>query len=119
MQLTDSQKEILDYCVDDFTGLWLFVKVISRNLDIDEFDDLPEWIQPKVLDTIRSMLQLKLIEAGTIQKKKFVPFTNTVDEIITYIENEWNLLPRRPTLGDVCWFVSTPLGEQLAKDLNS
>ncbi len=120
MELQDIHKKILALCAYDYTGLWL---VITRvNKDAYSLDKLPEWVHQKTIEVIRYLLQSGLIETGNFEAEdsggfKFQPIPLPIDEVIKYIEREWDELGRTPNIGDVCWFRATPIGKQLAHDL--
>lgn len=119
MELQEIHKEILALCAHDYLGFWLVVKRVAKDAYSDK---LPEWVRPKTLEAIRYLLQSRLIEAGNFEHKdsgsyKFQPMLLPVDEVIRYIEREWDELGRTPNISDICWFIATSLGEQLANDL--
>jgi len=119
MELQEIHKEMLALCAHDYLGFWLVVKRVAK----DAYSDtLPEWVRPKTLEAIRYLLQSGLIEAGNFEHEdsgsyKFQPMLLPVDEVIRYIEREWDELGRTPNISDICWFIATSLGKQLANDL--
>ena len=117
MNLQDIHKEILTLCVDDYTGLWLVVRSISK--DAYPLDAMPKWVRQQAIQVIEDLLRAGLIEAGNFEPKsfEFQTITLTTDETINYIQHQWDELGRAPTIGDVCWFQATAAGEQLAQQI--
>ncbi len=120
MGIQDIHKEILELCIDDGVGFWLILKRISK--DTYALDSVPEWAHQKTVAVIKDLMQSGLIEAGNFVSDdsgsfKFEPILLSVDEVITYIEQEWDKLGKSPNIGDVCWFKLTLSGKQLANEL--
>ena len=120
MDFQDIHKKILKLCVDDETGLWLVLKRICG----EEYywSTIPDNLRQNAMNIIRDLLNDNLIQAGNFEKEelgvyKFVPILLPADEIIKFIEQEWNSLGKTPNMGDVCWFRATEFGEKLAKEL--
>lgn len=120
MRLQDTHKNILALCADDDTGFWLVVKTIANGAY--SFEKLPEWVRPKTIEVLRDLLQSGLIEAGNFESQnsgsyKFQPILLPTDEVIKYIEREWDELRKLPNIGDICWFRATLAGKQMADEL--
>lgn len=120
MDFQDIHKEILGLCADDDIGLWLIIKRVAKDDYI--IDSVPEWGRQKTLEVLRDLLQNGLIGAGNFQAKdsggyEFQPLKLSTDEVINYIEREWDELGKTPNIGDICWFRATLAGEKLADDL--
>lgn len=115
MELSKLHKDILWECADDDTGLWVIIRSISEE---DYFADvLPEWVRQKTLQIIKDLLEEDLIEAGNFRENIYSTMCLQVNEIIAFIEREWDALGHTPSGGDVCWFRATPKGERLSHDL--
>ena len=117
MELSETHKEILRLSADDDTGLWLIIKRVAK--DAYSTTSTPKWVRRKVIEVIRDLLDNQLIEAGNPNGPNFQPLFSTTNEIIRYIEQEWDGLGRTPNIGDVCWFRATPAGEKLDQELNT
>ena len=118
MKLTDLHKEILAICVDDYAAFGLITKRISK--DVYYLDPLPTWARRKTIDLLRDLLKHGLIIAGHLggpNEPEFTEISLTVDEIVAFIEAEWDKLNRTPDIGDICWFNATVAGEQVSKEL--
>jgi hypothetical protein len=116
MQLTKLQKNILELCIDDWTGIWGITSIITN---FNYSDVLPNWVRQETIRTIRELMEMGVIEAGVIDpdNDKFKPFNFTVAETIAFIEQEWDKLDKAPTIGDICWLSATDLGEKIAREL--
>jgi hypothetical protein len=73
------------------------------------------------MDTIHYLLSYGYIEAGNFEKdesgkSRWVTMILSADEIIKFIEQEWNLLGKNPNIGDICWFIATETGIKLAEE---
>ena len=115
MKLQNIHQEILMLCADDYTGLWLVVRTISK--DAYPLDAMPDWVRQQALKVIKDLLQTELVEVGNFEAEsfKFQPLLLSAEETISYIQREWDELGRAPTIGDICWFRATPAGEKLAR----
>jgi hypothetical protein len=121
MEIQDAHKEILALCANDDTGLWLVLRRICG--DEYYFGTIPHWLRQKAINIIRDLLSSGLIvagnfEVGELEKHRFIPMLIPVNEIVEFIEQEWNSLGRTPSLGDICWFRATETGENFAKTLS-
>jgi hypothetical protein len=118
MEITEFQKEILLECLEDRIGLWSIIWTINGD-GYSTTEVLPDWVRQKTIETVRNLLQQRLVEAGNFEagSYRFQPMVSSVEETIDYIEREWNALGRNPTIGDVCWFRATAAGEQLAQQI--
>lgn len=120
MDIQDTHKEILELCIGDGVGFWLILKRISK--DTYALDSVPEWVRQKTMTVIKDLMQSRLIEAGHFDPDdtggfRFRPILLSVDEVIKYIEQEWDRLEKTPNIGDVCWFRLTLAGKQLTSEL--
>jgi len=116
MELSDYYKTILSHCAFDETELWIIIKNASRN-NYDK-GKLPQWALQKALRAIKYFLSEGLIEAFTYYDGVYTPLGLSPEKTIEYIERELKALRQVPSFGDVCLFLITPKGEQLAHDLD-
>jgi len=120
MDLSDLEKELLAYCVEDDMGLWVIIHSVFGD-GYPNYPKLPEWVQEKTLQTISSLLTKELVIIGQFVEKEndiiFVPFVGISKEIVKKIKCEWTKLDRNPSLGDICWFRASDKGIQLAEIL--
>ncbi len=116
MKLSRIQKDILAYCSDDDMGFWVVVRYVTE----DKFGHIqmpPCHEQRKVLSEIRKFLELGLIEVRQYNGTEFNKIEGSVSELIDFIDREWKNLGAMPSGGEVCWFIATPKGEALARQL--
>ena len=120
MELQAIHKTIIKLCADDDIGLWHLLKQICG----DEYywSTIPDWLRQDAMNIIRDLLDSSLIQAGNFEREetgvhKWVPILLPADEIIKFIEQEWNFLGKTPNMGDVCWFRATESGEKFVKEL--
>jgi hypothetical protein len=116
MQLDETQRKILIYCSDDDMGLWVIVRYVT-DPEFKYEKIIPEIGRKQVIRIIQEFMEEGLIEAGNPNGAEFTPIAGTVDDVIKFIEHEWEKLGKRPSGGDICWFRATPKGERLAHEL--
>jgi hypothetical protein len=115
MYLSELQKGLLGYSSQDDMGLW----IISRRIyDSSSTDKSYYSVRIETIKVIRMMLQNGWLVVGKPIEINggiiFQLYSLSVDEVIAFIENEWDKLDRLPDLGEICWFRATPAGKQLA-----
>ena len=118
MELSDLEKVLLADCVDDDMGLWAVVwHVYGGGYGSDT---LPIWVCEQTIDVLAKLLSKKLIIIGTLQidnNYEFSPCTESSDEILKRINDEWIESGKPPNIGGEFWIKPSKLGEQLAKEL--
>ena len=93
---------------EDYVGLWYFLEIVAENLNLKK-----EKLKKKTLEIILCFLKEGYMEAGLLYGKGyFRKKDGNSEEIIVYIEKEWNALDREPNIGDVIWFNLTEKGEE-------
>ncbi|MEW6248946.1 MAG: hypothetical protein AB1555_19925 [Nitrospirota bacterium] len=140
-KLSELHKNVLGYCQDDYTGLWLVVWVITRDLvrqqpggrelldmvaskawDAELGAQLEErelaidqkLVREKVLQILRDLLEAGLIEAGCpTEDGKWESWSLSPADTMNRIQAEWEALGHEPGLGDVAWFISTMEGDRV------
>jgi hypothetical protein len=120
MEMTEIHKQILEECTEDYVGLWSIIWAVNGGgYSIHEV--LPEWVREKTMRIVQDLLESGFVEVGNFEAGgfKFQPMLSSTQEMIDFIQREWDELGKPPTIGDVCWFQATAAGKQLANNLGS
>lgn len=82
---------------------------------------LPQGVRQRAIQLISDLLEMGLIEAGNLRygPDEFKPWNLSPQETIRVIENEWDHLDHTPVVGEIVWFRLTPLGEEIAKEIDA
>ena len=99
----------------DYVGLWSILHDIfytySGNIEALE-------ARKQTIKLIEELLSEGLVKAGTFDEKARFEFWDlSVRETIARIESEWDALVRKPSIGDIVWFVATEKGKREAEKL--
>ncbi len=120
MELTDLEKKIMAYCIEDDMGLWVVVTYVyggAYPIDIN----LPAWVREKTLEVLNNLISQGLIKIGQMVRKEnkivFEPYSSSDLEIIQGVEQEWINLGRPPDIADICWIRASDAGVKLANGL--
>ena len=105
--------EILATCDDEPIYLAFIIGIINDYIDLKNNEQL------KVLEIIEELSNEKLIVAGLPKGEHwvFITWKKTVKETIQTIKKEWDQLGREPSLWDIVWFDITPKGKEVLKEL--
>jgi hypothetical protein len=112
-------EELLVRGLHDLCYLFEVQGVVYEQLHLTSLEDA----RPSVMDVVRHMLEEGLFLAGDTRLGQrdgkpfveFVPWTADVEEQIGRIEREYDRLGTSLNIGDVVWFLLTPLGRQQAQ----
>ena len=66
---------------------------------------------------IRELLERGLMTIGDVTESGFRAWNVTWQEAVDRVQKEWQMLPREPSLGDVCWLELTEKGRSQAQAL--
>ena len=116
MELEEILKSVLAECAYDDMGLWSIIFRVNGGA-YAWYSTLPDRVRWETMKIVNDLLSNELIEAGNPKGPTFVRFSLSVQEIIDYIESEWDKLGRTPDVGEICWFRATPTGKKLADEL--
>jgi hypothetical protein len=100
-------KDILLSGADDWVALGEITCQLGPGLTDDE-------ILRATLDVVRQLLDAGWMEIGDTSPR-FVPRGWTTDRALEWIEQEWPRLGRGAERDYMCWFASTPTGDEQAR----
>jgi hypothetical protein len=77
----------------------------------------PDEVRVTSLQLIEHMLDEHLLTVGDVGDDGFSEWGISTDEAMMRIGHEWAALGRAPSLGDICWFNLTEIGETLGESV--
>ena len=69
-----------------------------------------EEVRDLSLRVLRELLERDLMEVGMVTATGFTAWEIPVDQALDQIEREWEVLPKGPDLGEICWLNLTEKG---------
>lgn len=85
-------------------GLWWMARDVRQSLGPRASEDD---VRARTLDLLRPLLDAgELRAAGLLPGGKFAEWKGSVEEQLHRIDSDWRALERKPSLGDVVWFIA-------------
>lgn len=89
-------------CVGNELGLWWAARDVRERLP----GASEEEIRRETLAALRPLLRDGTLRAAdAFPNGAFRPWRGSVEEQLARIDSEWRKLGRRPTIGDIVWFI--------------
>lgn len=100
---------VLRECCVDYVGLWSILREIEGdNPNINSFEARRE-----TLELIKELMHDELIQPGMFaEDTNFELWKLSPQDTISCIEVQWDILGRKPTIGEIVWFIITEKGER-------
>ncbi len=114
-EFSQLHRQILTLCAEDHLGLWFAMTPVENVFEKANSDE----IRRRTLEILYDLLKLDLIQAGFPAEdgRSFKTWGLSPDETIQRINQEWDVLGRDPTIGEIVWFTTTEMGDKVAKEM--
>lgn len=115
--LSAAEEAFLIEGLEDWIGLWRFVRDARDERPSATADEIRELVMP----TVRKLVAGGYIRPGrlTDERPGFTEWQEGADEAVERIDSEWRALGRDPNIPDICWFTNTELGNRVARKILS
>jgi hypothetical protein len=113
--LNRDEQELLKGALEDWVGLWRFVRKVRDRQPEASVDD----VRQLTMGMVRKLVGQGYVRVGDVGTPApgFWPWPEDEQGAFARIEREWQALGRDPNLWEICWFAITPEGEAMASSL--